>query len=65
MEIQSLRDQDTVGGFYENTTSIDTDEHQYYLEVIAVEDSIVIAKIIGSRNPVYNVRKGDGIFISQ
>ena len=43
MEIQSLRDQDTVGGFYENTTSIDTDEHQYYLEVIAVEDSIVIA----------------------
>ena len=64
-EIQSIRDEDTVGGYYDKTTGINTTLHEYYLEVTAVEDSIVIAKIIGSRNPVFNVRQGDWIFISK
>jgi hypothetical protein len=33
--------------------------------LIAVEDSIVIAKVINSRQPVYKVRKHDMIFISK
>jgi len=64
-EIESIREQDTTGGFYDNTVSIDSNFDQYFLEVTAVEDSIVIAKIIGSRNPVFNVRKGDWIFITK
>ena len=64
-EIASIREEDTVGSYYDNTTGIDSNYDQYFLEVTAVEDSIVIAKIIGSRNPVFNVRKGDWIFISK
>ena len=64
-DIASIREEDTVGSYYDKTTGIDSNLDQYFLEVTAVEDSIVIAKIIGSRNPVFNVRKGDWIFISK
>ena len=64
-EIQSIRDEDTVGGYYDKTNGINTTLHEYYLEVTAVEDSIVIGKIVGSRHPVYNVRKGDWIYITK
>ena len=64
-EIESIRVEDTVGSYYDQTTGINSNLDQYFLEVTAVEDSIVIAKIIGSRNPVFNVRKGDWIFISK
>ena len=62
--IQELRDKEKTG-YYKDTNSIDTDLFEYFLEVISIEDSIVIAKIIGSRHPVYNVRKGDWVLISQ
>jgi hypothetical protein len=64
-DIASIREEDTVGSYYDKTTGIDSNLDQYFLEVTTVEDSIVIAKIIGSRNPVFNVRKGDWIFISK
>ena len=51
--------------YYKNTHSINTDEFSYTMEVIAIEDSIVIAKVINSRQPVYKVRKHDMIFISK
>ena len=51
--------------YYKNTHSIDTDQFSYTMEVIAVEDSIVIAKVINSRQPVYRIRKNDMIFISK
>tara|TARA_Y100000590_G_scaffold367547_1_gene427683 strand:- start:240 stop:1652 length:1413 start_codon:yes stop_codon:yes gene_type:complete len=51
--------------FYENTDSSNNDFCEYYLEVVSVEDSIAIAKIIGSRQPVYTVREGDFIIISK
>ncbi len=44
---------------------MNTGDHAYYMEVTAVEDSIVIAKIIGSKNAVYRVRKGDWIYITK
>ena len=50
-------------GFFSIISSNDTFE--YYLEVVSVEDSIVIAKIIGSVHPVYTVREGDMILISK
>ena len=61
--IQEMREQDS--GYYENSVGLNLDYHEYYLEVTAVEDSIVIAKIVGSRHPVYNVRKGDWVYISK
>jgi hypothetical protein len=51
--------------YYKNTHSINTDEFSYTMEVIAIEDSIVIAKVINSRQPVYKIRKHDMIFISK
>ena len=62
--IQELKDYEGTG-YYKNTQGMNTGDHAYYMEVTAVEDSIVIAKIIGSRNPVFKVRKGDWIFISK
>ena len=44
---------------------MNTKDNSYYLEVIAVEDSIVIAKVIGSKKPVYTIRKNDWIFIKK
>ena len=52
-------------GYYEESIGMNTSDWAYYLEVTAVEDSIVIAKIVDSKRPVYKVRKGDWIYISK
>ena len=52
-------------GSYDKSTGMNTKDNSYYLEVIAVEDSIVIAKVIGSKKPVYTIRKNDWIFIKK
>ena len=44
---------------------MNTTDWAYYLEVTAIEDSIVIAKIVDSKRPVYKVREGDWIYISK
>ena len=62
--IQTFKDYEKTG-YYENTQGMNTGDHAYYMEVTAVEDSIVIAKIIGSKNAVYRVRKGDWIYITK
>ena len=62
--IQKFKDYEKTG-YYENTQGMNTGDHAYYMEVTAVEDSIVIAKIIGSKNAVYRVRKGDWIYITK
>ena len=62
--IQEFKDYEKTG-YYENTQGMNTGAHAYYMEVTAVEDSIVIAKIIGSKNAVYRVRKGDWIYITK
>ena len=52
-------------GYYEKSTGMNTTDWAYYLEVTAIEDSIVIAKIVDSKRPVYKVREGDWIYISK
>ena len=62
--IQEYKDYEETG-YYKNTQGLNTGDHAYYMEVTAVEDSIVIAKIVGSKNAVYRVRKGDCIYITK
>ena len=52
-------------GYYEKSTGMNTTDWAYYLEVTAIEDSIVIAKIVDSKRPAYKVREGDWIYISK
>jgi class 3 adenylate cyclase len=52
-------------GYYEESIGMNTNDWAYYLEVTAIEDSIVIAKIVDSKRPVYKVREGDWIYISK
>ncbi len=44
---------------------MNTTDWAYYLEVTAIEDTIVIAKIVDSKRPAYKVREGDWIYISK
>ena len=46
----------------EHTTS-DMDDMSYFMEVIETIDSIAIARITGSKTPVYRVRIGDNVKI--
>ena len=52
-------------GYYEKSNGMNTTDWAYYLEVTAIEDSIVIAKIVDSKRPAYKVREGDWIYISK
>jgi len=52
-------------GYYDKSAGMNTKDNSYDLEVIAVEDSIIIAKVIGSKKPVYKIRKNDWIFIKK
>ena len=51
--------------FYGEHSSANNDDMNYHMEVIEVKDSIAYAKIIGSRYPIFKVRKNDWIFISK
>jgi len=61
-EIEKIN-QNLKSGFYGEGTSTDADYLSYYLEVINVSDSIVTAKVIGSRAPMYYIRVGDFVEI--
>ena len=46
------------------STSSNMDDLTYYMEVIEAQDSIAYAKITGSKWPVFKVREGDSILIT-
>ena len=50
--------------FYMESTSSYMDDLTYYMEVIEVQDSVAYAKITGSKWPVFKVREGDSILIT-
>ena len=61
-EIEKIN-QNLESDFYGEGTSTDADYLSYYLEVINVSDSIVTAKVIGSKAPMYYIRVGDFVEI--
>ena len=61
---EELREKENAG-YYKKIHSSNDQTFSYFLDVISVEDSIAIAKITGSRQPVYIVREGDFIIISK
>ena len=48
---------------YDERTTSDRDDMSYFMEVIETIDSIAIARITGSRMPVYRIRIGDNVMI--
>ena len=61
---EQLKEKENAG-YYKNIDSANDQAFSYYLDVISVEDSIAIAKITGSKHPVYTVREGDFTIISK
>ena len=49
----------SLNNFYNKDTSSNESSLDYFLEVIEINDSYAIAKIIGSETPIYKVRIGD------
>ncbi len=61
-EIQTIKEKMENNAYDERTTS-DMDDMSYFMEVIETIDSIAIARITGSKTPVYRVRIGDDVKI--
>ena len=63
-EIQQIID-NLKNNKYGARTSSDMDDMSYFMEVLETIDSIAIARITGSKTPVYRVRIGDNILIAK
>jgi len=62
LEIEKIN-QKLESGFYDERTASIRDGLSYYMEVIDVKDSLVTAKVIGSKAPMYYIRVGDYVEI--
>jgi len=62
LEIEKIN-QNLESGFYDEGTASVRDDLSYFMEVIDVKDSLVTAKVIGSKAPMYYIRVGDYVEI--
>ena len=62
MSLEEIKESLENNAYDERTTS-DRDDMSYFMEVIETIDSIAIARITGSRMPVYRIRIGDNVMI--
>ena len=61
-ELKQIRENLENNTYDERTTS-DRDDMSYFMEVLESIDSVAIARITGSRMPVYKIRIGDNVMI--
>ena len=61
-EIQQIKD-NLKNNKYRERTSSDMDDMSYFMEVLETIDSVAIARVTGSKMPVYKIRIGDYIKI--
>jgi len=61
-EIQQIKDNLKNNTYGEHTTS-GMDDMSYFMEVLETIDSVAIARVTGSKMPVYKIRIGDNIKI--
>ena len=62
-EINQIKDNLNKNKYGERTTS-GMDDLSYFMEVVETIDSIAIAKVTGSKMPIYKIRIGDDVVIS-